>query len=324
MKHQLALIVVTFLVIGIGLIFISKTLHLEEGTIVEALMKFHPIYWVGSLIAVVFQMIFQTHRLWVLFPGDAKLRWTHAARAFSYGQFINTFGPTGAGDLLKVVLTRKHKDRQGRQIEASEASAIVLVADKVADVGSVLLLIGLALLQASFQVPEIPWSSYFSKLKTILLSAIIIFFSFYILFRLLRDRFDAIAHWLGGFKVGLQALQEPRRCSGGLIMGVANWISELIALSILCVAQGYSLSYSELLLSLVILNIGTLVPIAPANIGVYEASLAFALTKFGISAGESLAIATVHHLCQMIGTALWALAFWLYERWQDYRKDSAF
>jgi glycosyltransferase 2 family protein len=324
MKNQLALVVVTFLVIGIGLIFISKTLHLEEGAVIEALIKFHPIYWVGSLVAVVFQMIFQTHRLWVLFPGDAKLKWTHAARAFSYGQFLNTFGPSGAGDLLKVVLTRKHKDRNGRQIEASEASAIVLVADKVADVGSVLLLIGFALLETSFQVPEIPWTGYFSQLKTILLSAVIIFFSFYILFRLLRHRFKAIAHWLGGFKVGLQAIQEPKRCSGGLLMGVANWISELIALSILCVAQGYSLSYSELLLSLVILNLGTLIPIAPANIGVYEASLAFALTKFGIPAGQSLAIATVHHLCQMIGTALWALVFWLYERWQDYRKDSAF
>ncbi|NJK47137.1 flippase-like domain-containing protein [Candidatus Gracilibacteria bacterium] len=324
MKHQPALIVVTFLVIGIGLIFIFKTLHLEEGAIVEALTKFHPLYWLGSLVAVVFQMIFQTHRLWVLFPGDAKLRWTHAARAFSYGQFINTFGPTGAGDLLKVVLTRKHKDRHGRQIEASEASAIVLVADKVADVGSVLLLIGLALLQTSFQVPEVPWNHYFSKLKTVLLSTIIIFLSFYLLFRLLRARFKIISHWLKGFKVGLQALQEPKRCSGGLLMGVANWISELIALSILCVAQGYSLSYSELLLSLVILNIGISIPISPANIGVYEASLAFALTKSGIPAGESLAIATVHHLCQMIGTALWALMFWLYERWQDYKKDSAF
>ncbi|MCU0533006.1 MAG: flippase-like domain-containing protein [Hydrococcus sp. Prado102] len=324
MKHQLPLVIVTFLVIGIGLIFIAKTLNLEEGAIVEALTKFHPIYWMGSLVAVVFQMIFQTHRLWVLFPGDAKLRWTHAARAFSYGQFINTFGPTGAGDLLKVVLTRKHQDRHGRQIEASEASAIVLVADKVADVGSVLLLIGLALVQTSFQVPDVPWTSYFSKLKTILLSVIIIFFSFYILLRLLHRRFKTIAHWLRGFKVGLRSLQEPKRFSGGLIVGLANWISELIALSILCFAQGYSLSYSELLLALVILNLGTLVPIAPANIGVYEASLTFALTKFGIPAAESLAIATVHHLCQMLGTALWALTFWLYERWQDYRNDSAF
>jgi hypothetical protein len=319
MKQKLALVAATFLVIGIGLIFVAKTLHLESGAIVEAIAKFQPIYWFGALVAVLFQTVFQINRLWILFPKEASLQWIQAARAFSYGQFINTFGPTGAGDLLKVFLTKKNKDKRGRKVEASESTAIVLVVDKLADVGSVIFLILIALYQTSFKLPELNWTE---KVKTILLVATLLCLVLYIIVVVLRTRSSAIAHWLKGFKTGLQAMQEPKRLSGSLLMGMGNWLSELGALQILCIAQGLPLSYPELILALVILNIGISVPISLANLGVYEASLAFALIKFGVPATQGLAIATAHHVSQMIGTALWALAFWLYQRWQDWNRNA--
>ncbi|OKH23015.1 hypothetical protein NIES593_11155 [Hydrococcus rivularis NIES-593] len=319
MKNKLTLIVVTFLVIGISVIFIAKTMHLDRGAYFNAIAKFQLTYCLAALAAAFFQTIFQINRLWVLFPKEAKLKWAHTARAFTYGQFLNTFGPNGAGDVLKVVLTRKHEDKQGRQVEASESSAIVFVVDKLADVGSIILLTLIALLQAPIALPEIEWNKH---VRLILLGAIVLSLVFYILFFGFRKRSGAIAQWIEGFKVGLQALREPKRFSSALLMGAGNSLSKVIALHILCVALGFSLSYPELVFSILILNLGISVPISPGNLGVYEASLAFALSKFGAPMAESLAIATVHHACQMIEIAVLALLFWLHERWQDWQRES--
>jgi glycosyltransferase 2 family protein len=317
MKQKLSLVVVTILTIAIGLIFISRTLKLEGAAIIDAIAKFQPIYWLTALTMAIIQSFFQMHRLWVLFPKEARIGWMRVARAFAYGQFINTFGPSGAGDLLKVVLTRKNKDEKGRQVEAAEATAIVLVADKVVDVGSVFFLIFIALFQTSFTLPDLHWRT---RVKTILLSATLLFILIYILVLILRSRSPVIARWLKGFKTGLQALQEPRRLSGGLFMGAGNWLSELASLQILCIAQGFPLSYPELILALVILNVGLSIPISLANLGVFEASLAFALTQFEIPLAESLAIATAHHLCQMGEITLWTLSFWIYDRSKDWKR----
>ncbi|NJO94185.1 MAG: hypothetical protein HC820_07220 [Hydrococcus sp. RM1_1_31] len=62
-------------------------------------------------------------------------------------------------------------------------------------------------------------------------------------------------------------------------------------------------------------------PACPINSSnCFEASLAFALTQFEIPLAESLAIATAHHFCQMGEITLWALSFWVYERWNDWKR----
>jgi uncharacterized membrane protein YbhN (UPF0104 family) len=319
MKQKLSLVAVTFLVISIGFIFISKTMHLEEGAFTDAIAKFQPIYWSAALTVALVQTIFQINRLWVLFPKEAKLKWTHTARAFAYGQFINTFGASGAGDVLKVVLTSKHQNLEGRPVEASESSAIVLVVDKIADIGSLLLMALIALFCSPVNPIDINWDG---QLKTVLIGASILIVVLAILSFVVRKRSGAIARWVEGFKKGLQALQEPKRLLGSLLMGLGNNLSKVVGLHILCVAQGFSLSFPELIFSILILNLGTAVPISPGNLGVYEASLTFALTKFGVTTAEGLAIATVHHACQMIEIATLALLFWLYERWQDWVRES--
>jgi uncharacterized membrane protein YbhN (UPF0104 family) len=319
MKNKRYLIIVNFLVIAIALIFVSKTFRLEGKLFLSAIAKFQPIYWLAALTAALMQTFFQINRLWVLFPKDARLPWIKTARAISYGQFLNTFGPTGAGDVLKVVLTRKHKDKNGRQLDATESSAIVFVVDKVADLGSLLLLMAIALLQGSLNLPAL---NFGDRLKTILIGTAFLILLFYIIFFIFRSRSGAIARWLSGFRAGLRALQEPKRLSKALLMGLGNNLAKLIALYVLCIAQGFFLSFPELLVAILILNLGISVPISPANLGVYEAALTFALTSFGIPTTEGLAIATVHHVCQMIEIAILALGFWLYERWQDWRRQS--
>jgi uncharacterized membrane protein YbhN (UPF0104 family) len=319
MKQKLPLIAITLLVISIAFIFISKKMHLEGGAFLDAIGKPQPAYWLAVLAVSFFQTIFQINRLWVLFPKAARLKWILTARAFTYGQFLNTFGPSGSGDILKVVLTRKHKNREGRQLEASESSAIIFIVDKLADVGSLFLLAVAALFFSPVKISGINWSE---QIKTALLGASILIAILYALSLIFRNRSGAIARWLEGFKTGLQALREPKRFLVALLMGLCNNFSKVIALQILCVAQGFSLTYPELIFSIVILILGTAVPISPANLGVYEASLMFALNQFGVPTPQGLAIATIHHACQMIEISILSLFFWLHERWHDWLKES--
>jgi uncharacterized membrane protein YbhN (UPF0104 family) len=58
-----------------------------------------------------------------------------------------------------------------------------------------------------------------------------------------------------------------------------------------------------------VLNLATLLPLVPGNIGVYEAAVVLALTRFGVPAEQALGVAVVQHLCYFAALALPGLAF---------------
>jgi uncharacterized membrane protein YbhN (UPF0104 family) len=58
--------------------------------------------------------------------------------------------------------------------------------------------------------------------------------------------------------------------------------------------------------------------VSVANLGVYEAALAFGLSRSGIPLPTAVAIATLHHALQLLGTNLGAAALSLWvagRRW---------
>ena len=52
------------------------------------------------------------------------------------------------------------------------------------------------------------------------------------------------------------------------------------------------------------LNLATLLPIVPGNVGVFEGAVVFALTPLGVPLEQALGIAVVQHLCYFIALAL--------------------
>jgi uncharacterized membrane protein YbhN (UPF0104 family) len=66
---------------------------------------------------------------------------------------------------------------------------------------------------------------------------------------------------------------------------------------------------SAAVIVLAVLNLATLLPIVPGNVGVFEAAVVLALTRFGVTAEQSLGIAVVQHLCYFIALALPGLLF---------------
>jgi uncharacterized membrane protein YbhN (UPF0104 family) len=76
--------------------------------------------------------------------------------------------------------------------------------------------------------------------------------------------------------------------------------------AIVCVqrAFGVHLPIGGAVLVLAVLNLATLLPVVPGNVGVFEAAVVIALTRLGVGPEQALGIAVVQHLCYFVALAL--------------------
>lgn len=102
----------------------------------------------------------------------------------------------------------------------------------------------------------------------------------------------------------LAPVRSPARSAGALGLALAKKLAE--ALAILCVqrAFGVELSIGSAVLVLAATNLATLLPIVPGNVGVYEAAVVLAYSRFGVDAERALGIAVVQHACFFVALAL--------------------
>jgi uncharacterized membrane protein YbhN (UPF0104 family) len=102
----------------------------------------------------------------------------------------------------------------------------------------------------------------------------------------------------------LAPLRSPRRSGAALLLALAKKTAELLAIVCLQHAFGLALPLSSALLVLAALNLATLLPIIPGNVGIYEAAVVLAYGRFGVSAERALGIAVVQHACYVAALAL--------------------
>ena len=102
----------------------------------------------------------------------------------------------------------------------------------------------------------------------------------------------------------LAPLRSPVRGGSALALALAKKLVEIGA--ILCVQQafGVSVPISASVLILAALGIATMLPLAPANIGVYEGVVAVVYTRLGIPAEQAVGMAMVQHACYLAAVAL--------------------
>jgi glycosyltransferase 2 family protein len=298
---QRALRLLFLLLLGMGLVVVWHSLRLDGHALGQTLHQFGATSLGTGLVVVLVQIAFQIFRLWVLCPPTVGVSWRQAARAFASGQFVSNFIQGQAGHAVKIAVLRQPANAQGRQMAAAESTAIVLV-DKGMDIVMLLILTGLAVLQLGLL------SQGWRYLDRNLLWGIpVLGVAIALLIYTLCHYSGRIRRGLAGFKQGLAVVKSPVQVGQGITMGLGDWLSEGLLLQVLCMAQGFPLLPAQLMVSLFILNIGVSIPISIANLGTFEASLIFALTRFGVPLVQGVAIATLFHLYQMLGIALWML-----------------
>jgi uncharacterized membrane protein YbhN (UPF0104 family) len=98
----------------------------------------------------------------------------------------------------------------------------------------------------------------------------------------------------------LEILKDCRRSAGALACVIAMKGVEALALAAVQHAFGVQISAGGTLLVLAALILGTMLPVAPGNLGTYEASVFLAYRYLGISPEQALTLAVVEHLCFLL------------------------
>lgn len=284
---------------GVAIAIAIHVLAIDTQVLLQALQNFSPVLLLAGGVIVLIQIAFQISRLWVFCPPAVGVAWWQAAKAFISGQFVSNFIQNQTGHAIKVAMIRQPANTRGRAMATAESTAIVLV-DKVTDVAVLLGLTGLAFTQLGlphqvwryFDLNHLGWVLGGGGMIALLLCG-------------LYARFKGLRQWFSEFKQGLAVVKSPFQMGQGITMALGDWCSEGVLLQLLCMAQGLTLAPAQLIVSLLILNLGISVPVSVANLGTFEASLTFALTRFGVPVVQGIAIATLFHIFQLLGIALW-------------------
>jgi uncharacterized membrane protein YbhN (UPF0104 family) len=98
----------------------------------------------------------------------------------------------------------------------------------------------------------------------------------------------------------LDVLREPIRFARGVGFAVCVKLAEAGAIFAVQCAFGLAPSAHRVIVVLAATALGSVIPIAPANIGTYEAASYGAYRYLGMEADAALGIAVVQHACQLL------------------------
>ncbi len=246
-------------------------------------LRIHSGMLAAAVLCVMGQLFFQTARFVTLFSHPEK-SFLSLAYAFLTGQVCNVFVPGRlGGEALKVWLARL-----SHQVVPLTRGAALLGLDKIADIAS------LGLLLIVFGPREFPRSPPVSH--TVIL----------------------VGHWMEGvygYGLGcftcvlvLAIVWVRARFAVAFLCAAGAWIAEAKALAFLAAPHAPALTLSQALLTLALLNIGLIIPMGLAHLGIYEATLTLGLTSFSFALSEALRIALFHHMVQIAALVLqWSL-----------------
>jgi uncharacterized protein (TIRG00374 family) len=113
-----------------------------------------------------------------------------------------------------------------------------------------------------------------------------------------------VARLAAALAVGLAPIRSPSRSGGALALALAKKAMETLAIYCVQRAFGIDLPLASALLVLAAVNLATLLPLVPGNLGVYEGAVVLAYTYFGIPPERALGVALVQHACFFLALAL--------------------
>lgn len=262
----------------------------DSAILFETFSKFSPGWLVLALGLTLAQVGAQLLRFWVSFHPAERPPTLELLKTTAQGQLFNSVTPLRSGDAFKLV----------RLTSLPTPVAIVIAALLVERLADNTALVTVA-----------AWSS-FPELKQFVRDKVLGVSPFWMLlavplptsvwFILRPAQRGSIRRFIGRV---LDHLKSPRFA---ICLGVSYvaWLLDATALLTICQAGGAGIGLAQALTCIFILNLGLAVPLTVANLGVFEASLAFALTAQGLPALLALGVATLDHALKLLGLLLWA------------------
>ncbi|HMA45485.1 MAG TPA: lysylphosphatidylglycerol synthase transmembrane domain-containing protein [Gemmatimonadales bacterium] len=288
-----------------GVAYLGVTHPEQVHGFAKTLSHLSPLSVGIAFVLILGQVSAQALRMWAIIPRDTPLGVLRAGYVFTVGDLTNILVPARGGDALKVLLMNRAVG--GPRIALTRATG-AMFADKVVDIGTLIMLcaltgmLSLVVIKTQATLPPL-WVVMGIAGGLILLLAGF----WYAPPRWLAARMGGL-HELAR---GLSGLKDPLRCSASVAFSVVARLAEVLALRVLCSAMAFPLSLSQVLVALVIVNLSVSVPVSVANLGVYEAGLAFGLTRAGVPLPVAITLATTHHALELLGITLSAAGYTL-------------
>ncbi len=248
------------------------------------------------------QYFFMSLRLHFLVPYPISL--LQSCYANFYGQCLNNFLPARGGDIAKSMMIATKSSQRSHDLAQS---AGILFSDRVVDISIFLMVVFL-----TGSVQFVSWD----HLTKVFVVGLFVCLVCLVLFRITRIR-----HWpyWQSVRKGFRQLSQPQALCLSSVAALLCCLCEGFTLMIYARGLGFPISFSESYLAVTVLNLGIAIPISIGNIGPFEAALVYGLGLLSIPHGSGLAIATMHHIMQMLVVAICTL---MLSFWNSYQKGT--
>jgi glycosyltransferase 2 family protein len=226
--------------------------------------------------------------------------------AFSVGLFANAVLPGRIGELARVaVLTRRLPHRR----ETGATLVGTVFAHRVFDLFPSLLLVAYVLASA-----EIPHWALTSLAVFIAVSIGLFAFAIMSAHREQRSVLDEVGQarrLVMRAREGLRVMRAPLPAAFAILMQTVGWAFQLVAVYAVMRAFGIDEALHAAALVLLLMNIATLLPLWPGNIGIVQAAVALPLVSYGVAYSRGFAFGIGLQVVEMgvgVGVGLLFLA----------------
>lgn len=319
--RTIARLVLFALVVWVILVQVRKA-DLSSAFLRLKLWYLVPIIFVFSPLGVVLRSL----RWRVLLPGGEHLPLVNYVRAYILGILANSVLLSKLGDLAKAKAICTQEVNYGRSL------AVVLI-DRLLEAMALLLLFSGILVSSSLPA----WATRLAGIVGLAVVGVLVGLRIAFQYRqpllkavraVLRGLPESVGGWLMRFAErlleGCAALANYRRVTVAILYALAVWGVEILMVATFLAA--FSIPAPKFVASaviLVVLNFGTLIPISPSSVGVYQLLCAFALSLWGVDHGLSLALGIVMQTVLFVPLYVVGLIWILVAKWNRGEKSAS-
>ena len=296
-SHQAIRLLLGVLLAFAAIYFLSRRVDWEVAA--AYMRNTDPLWFGAAALSVTFTNGFKALRWRLLFPPDKPLPPTRQVfGALMAGQFLNFMLPLRGGDLSRAYF-------MGRRRGASTAAAAGTIgAEKVIDLVIFGLLFAITLpyvvlppnignpQQGAFISAGVGFIMWLGVIIALPWAQRRLLPSLAQRWSILAAPLDIVTRLLDG----LAALRHRQRLPRLLALSGLAWFSSILTNVLVMEAVGAPRSWLAAILVVIIIRAGVSVPLAPGQVGVFEALAVFALSLTGVSFEQGLAFAILLHI----------------------------
>lgn len=284
----------------------------EWGSVVDALRI---VTWSWILLALLLNVVSTLFRAlsWRMtvsqaLPPEHQPRLVHVLSSFGVGLLANAVIPGRLGELARVATLRRHLPDAPHGTSATLVGTVF--AHRLFDLVPASILVIWVLLTA-----EVPHWAVVSFVVTALAGFALFTVAWLGARRhkrtMIREGAGSVRHFLGMAREGLSVLKAPVPLAGAILLQCLGWLMQLLAVYVAMQAFEIDAPLPAAGLVLVLMNVATIVPLWPGNVGLVQAAVALPLLNYGVAYPVGFAYGIVLQAIEMacgIGLGLIAIA----------------